>query len=379
MLLASGDLSHHILCFFKAAEELAEMNLISGFVGGPERFLFPRGIVGDHMVGSFQDPPRRPVILFQTDDRCIREHVLKSKDITDICSAETVDRLVVVPHHTKIPVFFRQKAYQPELGSIGILIFVHQNVPEPFLIILQYLGMFFEQLHSPHDQIVEIQRVVFCQRSLIFSVCFGSSLFEGISCILRQVIRGQQLILRMRDRRHDRFFLVQLCVQIEAAADFLDHILLVIGIVDGKMIVKSEKIDMAAQDPHTGGMECRDPDALPALSDQPVHPVPHLLRCFVGKGDREDIPGIDLFLIDHISDPVRQDPGLAGARPGQDQKRAFRTEYRLLLRRIQCVIYRIHGILLCLLHYTGRPEFSQGTFRQLYKKRFTFHPGNLII
>ena len=86
-------------------------------------------------------------------------------------------------------------------------------------------------------------------------------------------------------------------------------------------------------------MEGADPDAVGSLLDKAVDPFPHLLRRFICKCNRQNIPRPHPRLLDQIGNPIGQRPGFAGSCPRKDQKRAFRVKNGLPLHRIQRVIF----------------------------------------
>ncbi len=185
------------------------MNPVSFFLFRPERFLLTSRVILDHGVGRIQNDLRGPVILLQLDHTGFRIHFFKIQNIADIGAAELVDGLVVVSHHTEVSILIRQQPDQFKLRRIGILILVHHDVAESFLVIVQHLGIRLEKLHRLHDQIVKIQRVVLVQHRLILLV--------GLRDLTRMIIvagrrlhfilqRADQFILRRRDGAHDRPF-----------------------------------------------------------------------------------------------------------------------------------------------------------------------------
>ncbi len=52
---------------------------------------------------------------------------------------------------------------------------------------------------------------------------------------------------------------------------------------------------------------------------QLVQPLHHLSGGLIGKGNRHNVTGTDLADLNQIGYPVSNDPGLAAARPGQNQ------------------------------------------------------------
>ena len=98
--------------------------------------------------------------MFQANDFCLRKNLFKSKNVSDICSAEFVNRLIVVTYHTEIFISGCKNTYKFKLGRIGILILIHHNVTEPFLIRLQNLSAVLKQFYCFYDQIVKIKGIV---------------------------------------------------------------------------------------------------------------------------------------------------------------------------------------------------------------------------
>ena len=101
------------------------MNLLAFRILCPESLRFTGSIVCDHTVCRVQDVLGGTVILLQTDDFCIWKNVLKSKNISNICSTEFIDRLVIITDDTEIPISGSQKTYKFKLRSIGILILIY--------------------------------------------------------------------------------------------------------------------------------------------------------------------------------------------------------------------------------------------------------------
>ena len=129
-------------------------------IGRPQSLVFPPLVIADDRVGRVQNVAGGTVVLLQLNDLRPRESTLKVQDIADIGSPELIDGLVIVTHHAEVLVLSGQQLNEAELGRVGVLVLIHHDVFEPLLIILQYIGVGAEQIHSLKDQIVEIQRVV---------------------------------------------------------------------------------------------------------------------------------------------------------------------------------------------------------------------------
>jgi len=57
-----------------------------------------------------------------------REVLPEGEDLFHLCSAKAIDRLVVIANHTEILLLTDQRSGQSELGRIGILVLIDQQV-----------------------------------------------------------------------------------------------------------------------------------------------------------------------------------------------------------------------------------------------------------
>ena len=92
--------------------------------------------------------------------------------------------------------------------------------------------------------------------------------------------------------------------------------------------------NIAPQNPHTGRMKGADPDAFRSKAHQRIHSLTHLSRRLIRKGNSQDIPGIDLFFLDQVCNPVGQYPGLPRSGSRQNKERTFGVKHCLLLHGI---------------------------------------------
>ncbi len=238
--------------------------------------------------------------------------MFKIQDVPDIRPPEFINRLIVVAYDTQISVFGGQKAHQFELSHVGVLILVHHNVLESFLIIVQDLGLRPEQFHGLHDQVVEIQSVIFLKAVLISLIDIGDHLFPGIApCHLLILFRGDEPVLGPGDGRQGLSLFEKPGICLQLFINLFHHRLLIVPVINGKTGFVSQISDVPSENPDTGGMEGADPHAVCSVFYLGIHPLPHLSCRLVGKCNGQDIPGIHLLFPDQVSDPVGQHSGLA--------------------------------------------------------------------
>ena len=185
----------NILGFLKTGQKLTVIHQRPVSVFRPQLFLFPPLIVGDHFIRRRQNISGRTVILFQFDHFRIRKNLFKAQNILNVRAAEFVNRLIVIADHTKISVLLRQQTDKAELHGIRILVLVHHEITQTFLIRFQYLRTLRKQLHRVDQQIVKIHSIVGAELFLIFVVDIRNlSQFPVNPGILPVLLRGNHLI-----------------------------------------------------------------------------------------------------------------------------------------------------------------------------------------
>ena len=141
------------------------------------------------------------------------------------------------------------------------------------------------------------------------------------------LLRVKHVVLGPGDARKNGTRRQLLGIEPHAAHRLLDDGLLIGFIVDHKVagkpfITNAQRFNVAAQKTHAKGVKGGQQrlGQRPVL-EQLIDPLRHLRRRFVGKRDREDGIGRNIPYLNEIGDAVGNDPGLAGARPSQDQQR----------------------------------------------------------
>ena len=176
-----GNIVRNVFRLFIGIVKLPEMYPAACSFFRPEGFFLTASVVTDHRVGRIQDVLGGSVVLFQLNHLCIGIYLLVVQNITDIGTAEFVDGLVIITYHTQIAITVRQQTDQFELRCIGILVLIHHDIFETFLIIIKYFRAAFEQFHSLYNNIIKIQCITLFQGLLILSVDLGDHGFLVIS------------------------------------------------------------------------------------------------------------------------------------------------------------------------------------------------------
>ena len=253
-------------------------------------FRYLGGVLPDQAVGRIDDILGRTVVPLQLEDLATRIELLELKDIVDIGSAERIDTLCVVAHHTQVTAPFAQTFHNQMLGEVGILILVHQYILEIIAIFFQHVRMIPEQQVRLQQQVIEIHRSgllatvliaginIAHQRDLVSQVIFYQLLILFISLIRDQRILG----IRDAALYHPRT--IHLVVQLHFLDDRLDQVLRIGRIIDRKIGGESQSLCLPPQDTGKDRMECAHPKPAGSFfSHNPGDTFFHLPGSFVRK------------------------------------------------------------------------------------------------
>ena len=300
-------------------------NPVSAVLLRPELFVLTVCIVGNDLVGGIKNGGCRPVILFQLNHHGIRIILFKIKDIPDIGAAPPINTLVIITDNTEVPAFRCQDTDQLVLDVVGILVFIHHDIPEPFPVCIKDRGMAGEKLQGLHQQIVKIQRVQAFHPGFICNHDIVDSVAPEITAGLGEpLIRREEPVFGIADfvggftQRDEAVIHVQLFI------DLFQHTKLVILIIDYKRAGISELFDIPPENSCADGMKSADPGFVcPLGSDQRFNPVLHLPGGFVGECQCENGPCRD-SVINQVGQAVGQCACFSASGTGQDQQRTFK-------------------------------------------------------
>ena len=272
----------------------------------------------DHLIGRIQDHLGGPVVLFQFEDPGLRVVLFEIQDVADVRPPPAVDALVDIPHGAQVVFRCGEQLGQQVLDMVGVLIFIDEHVVELVLVLFPDFRYGLEQFHRQQQQVIEIHRIALDQVLLVFGIDLRH-LFGVI--VLRLPGKGRRVHLSVlgvgnggqEPRKRIEFF-----VQVQFFQGFLQHILAVGGIIDGKRSgVSGQCIDIPAEQLVAESVESVQPHILCGRPHQGIHPLTHFLGRLVGEGDGQDVPGLDPFF-QEIGDFGGQGLGLAAAGPGQN-------------------------------------------------------------
>ena len=145
-----------------------------------------------------------------------------------------------------------------------------------------------------------------------------------------------QVILGIGNGPQNGPFIPFLRIQIQGLQDALHQGSLLTWIDNGKIAIVANMIRISTEDTHTHGVESCN-QAILGSWIQLISPLLHLPSGFIGKGNGQNIPRIDHFFVDQVSDAVGQDTCLTRTSSRHDQEGAFCRLDRLRLAVIHTI------------------------------------------
>ena len=225
---------------------------------------------------------------------------------------------------------------------VGVLELVHHQVPRPPPQPLPHVLFLAQQLHGMGDHVVEVDPRGLLQQPLVPAVDLGHLALEVVVRLVRVAVRADQLVLGGADGGQHGARPVRLLRQPFQGQRLLDDLALVVAVHNVELRRQPHPGAVAAQGEQGPAVEGADEGGQRVEPQQVLHPLPHLGCRLVGEGDGGDGVGVHPPGLDQPGGPVGDDPGLARARPGEDQLRPLPVGDRLQLGGVE-LLFEVEG------------------------------------
>ena len=212
------------------------------------------GVMSDQGIGGLKNSSRRAIILLKLDHRAsgivrrsITKVILEAHQNSKICRPEAVNTLIGITDNKNralLPVVeqFRittisyQQLDKFVLRTVGILIFVNQNMPEAAMPIMANLIVLAQKLDGKQQKIVKVESIIGCERTPIAAIRLSHQLSTLTTHISLKLIRHPALILRITDRPANLLRLKSLGIKAKVLSyDFFDQILGIALVINGEL------------------------------------------------------------------------------------------------------------------------------------------------
>ncbi len=154
---------------------------------------------------------------------------------------------------------FRQSFNQLILDEVRILKFIHHHILAEVLIRPQHLGIFFKEECDKEEKISKIDSIISTEIFLISLIDEGQPLFKDVELGGTILIRRDSFVLQPVDRGLHGPGVKHLEVKIQFFHDGFQMPFLILLIIDDKIPLKTQVIDMLSQDSGTRGVKGGDP------------------------------------------------------------------------------------------------------------------------
>ena len=169
-----------------------------------------------------------------------------------------------------------------------------------------------QHLDGEHQQVVEIQGVVFPQARLVSAVHAGDHRVEAIRFRLVLECRGvDEVVLQGADAAPDLLRGVQVLGDFQVADALLDQRQLVGGIVDHKIGRQVKMVGFSAQQARASGVEGTEPKRQAGGAEQAMHPLTHFLGRLVGERHGQNLVGAHPAIANEVGDTMGDDARFA--------------------------------------------------------------------
>ena len=323
-----ADFIDHPLRFGVVAGGLKHAHGLARARVGAQVFAQTLAVVRDELVGRVQDVAAAAVVLLELDLVLHPKLAHEVGHVAHARAAKGVDALVVVAHGKQgvgAVAVLRQRAEHLEPGVlqlVGVLELVDQDVAKAALVVLAHRGVVAQDFIAAQHQLTKVHHAF--ALALRFVQGVELDLFSRLFVARHHVGRAQALFFAAADEVLHLLGRVTVGVDVVLLAQALDRRELVLSVENLKGLRQTRHHMVGAQKPVAQAVEGADPHAAHIHRQHGREPRHHFFRGLVGEGHSQDTCRPNLRGLQQPSDARGQDPGLARARTGQDQRRLSR-------------------------------------------------------
>ena len=123
--------------------------------------------------------------------------LLKFEDVSQICPAPRIDRLIIIAHYHDVLVTSSEKLSYQVLRMIRILILVDHHVLETLLIRAKNIGLVLKEKKSMQEQIVEIHGIGLTKALLVADIDLRHALSYRVDHARFEIQRNNEFVFRL--------------------------------------------------------------------------------------------------------------------------------------------------------------------------------------
>ena len=283
----------------------------------PQPLLASIAVAGDDSISGAKNGLGGPIVLLQQDGRGIGIVALELFNVADRGTSEGIDRLVRITHDTQLSgrkfwsAGTHKFAHQHILRVISVLILVDEDVAEPTVITLSYVGKKLQQGDGRRDEVVEVERIGTTQPSLVLAIDLDKNLLHRVGSPSSEVVLVDEFVLKVGDLPQKHAWRKALGVHLEIARDHGHQTLRVGRVVDGEGTRDIEVSGLGTKNPHAGTVKGGDPHRTGPRTHEVTHPFLHLAGSLVGERDRQNLMWLGIVCREQVCDTTGQNSRFA--------------------------------------------------------------------
>ena len=147
---------HDLVCFHFLVAHGDQADRFTFSHGRTQCLFVAARVVLDQAVGAAQDRLGGAIVGFQGDHLGAAKGLFEGQDLGHVGSAPGVDALIVIAHHAEVPVFSSDRLHDFKLGTVRVLILVHQYKAMLVGDLLPQLGV-AQQAPGFQQEVIEVQ------------------------------------------------------------------------------------------------------------------------------------------------------------------------------------------------------------------------------
>ena len=315
-----ADFVHQPARLFKVGGAFVHANGFTGTLIGVQVFAQALAVVGNQVVGRVQYVAVAAVVLLQLDLAHVRKFAQKIGHVAHAGTPEGVNALVVVAHGQHGG-FGAHQLFQPRvLQLVGVLELVHQDVPEPLLVVLADVGMVAQQLEAAQHQLAKVHHAF--ALALVFVQLIHLDLLFRVVVAHGHVAGAHALFLAAGHEPHQLFGRETFVVHVVLFAQPLHGRELVLRVQNLKGLRQPGGFPVRAQQAVAQAVEGAHPHAAHVDGQHGLQARQHFLGGLVGEGDGHQPAGAHLAGLHEPGHARGQHPCFARTGPRQHQRMA---------------------------------------------------------
>ena len=313
--------------------ETNDLDPLTRLVLGGEGTLLATSIVGDQRIRARDDVAGRTEVLPERNRLRTGVMRLEIEDVPNVGPPPCVDGLVGITHDEEVAVTARDGVGDHELGVVGVLVLVDEDVAVALLQRGANPVVMSHETGGMPEEVVEVDRMILLENPLVRGVDAGRGPTVEVGGRAGEVLGRLQRVFRGAHLTEHRSRRPVARVESDLLERPLHRRDLVGRVVDGIVRGDSRIHRVVSQQPCAETVKGGDRESATTgkvRGKKSIDALAHLAGGLVGEGHREDLPRWNPQR-DEVGDSTGDDSGLSRSWSGEHQHRSVDVRRRLAL------------------------------------------------